>query len=286
MVLQDLVVGDDGAEDEDRVAHAVADEIGAGSDADHLAVGVVGGDDAGHVRAVARGGVAVVVGALIDGDEERLRGRAGDAGVDVDDLDVVGDAVGEIRVGRVDAAVDHGHAHAAAVDAQRVHVLGVDGRVRGHRDIVEPVVGIDVGGHALRHGRDHGVARAPQECEWQPFERLDAKPQRAQAVDLGRRWHDAAEDGDAVDGAVEPGLGRGQPVETGVADFLGPGEARRGHQQRGYADNERQRLLQALHGGPPHRPTVWRGPSADNEGSTPETQGERPQFGGNPTTRA
>ena len=155
-VREHVIVGGEDAEDEDRVAGSVADQIGAGRDAENLTVGIVGRDNAGDVRPVAAGRVAVVVRSLVDRNDDGLRGHAGRRAVD--NLDVVRDATHEVWMCGIDSGVYNSDTHAGAGDAECVHLVGSDCRVRSHRIPAKALVGIDVGRGAAADGLDHGRA--------------------------------------------------------------------------------------------------------------------------------
>src|SRR5262249_21490783 len=135
LVLQDPVeaVGDGVAVGRPRLArpgHAAdADDPGAGG---HAEVGVAGGRDAGHVRAVAVR-VARVAHVLVD---------VGVAGVPAGHrVVVVGEVRSQLRVLRVHAGVDDGDADPPAVDVLEGRVGPQGGETDGVEGAVEPAEG-------------------------------------------------------------------------------------------------------------------------------------------------
>ncbi len=215
-----VVVGRQDAEDEHRVPGAVADQVGPRSDAEDLTVGVVRRDDPGDVRAVAARGVAVVVRALVDRDDQRRRRHSGHRAVD--DLHVMRDAPPEVGVRRIDPAVDDRHTHAGAVDTERLHLVRADRGVGGDRLELQPLVGVHVGRETPVHGVEKGRPRPSRQREWQVLEPLHAETKSSDRVQPGRVRHDTAERGNPVDRAVGirgGGGQKGQPVS-------GPGGVR------------------------------------------------------------
>ena len=201
---EDVLVGRKNAEDEHRVTGPIADEIRAGRHAKHLAIRVVRSDDSGDVRPVPAARIAVVVGSLIDRHDDLLS-RPQARRFAVDDFHVVCDALHQIRVRRVDAGVDDGDAHAASVNAERLHLVGADGVVGGHRVEFQPLVWIHVGRETISNRVVQRRARAPQERQRKMVETLHAKSERSQGVERGGGRRRPAERGDAVDRSVRVG---------------------------------------------------------------------------------